>query len=226
MTEHTVYEGEEKKVLMRITGYKSALISGGAILAIAVLLSAAPTPPNSLPQSPQTSAHEIALIFEPSQTKVHYILDATMHTVHGRFALKRGSLHFDPQSGKADGAIVVNAASGESGNGSRDARMHKEILETWKFAEATFHPKQIEGHVSLAGASDFKVKGIITVHGSDHEIQVPVHSEFSGNQWKGTAKFEIPYTKWGIKDPSNFFLHVKPIVNIELELSGTQSPAN
>ncbi|HKE09579.1 MAG TPA: hypothetical protein VKB48_17235 [Candidatus Acidoferrum sp.] len=63
---------------MRITGYKSALISTGVILAIAVLLSAAPKPPYSLPQSSATSANEIALTFEPSQTKVHDILDATM----------------------------------------------------------------------------------------------------------------------------------------------------
>jgi len=70
------------------------------------------------------------------------------------------------------------------------------------------------------------VKGIITVHGSDHQIEVPVHSEFSGNRWKGTAKFEIPYTKWGIKDPSNFLLHVKPVVNIELEMSGAEAAAN
>ena len=195
------------------------------LFGIAVLLVASPAPPTpALAQNAAT--HEIALTLEPAHTKVHYMVDSTLHTVHGTFALKSGSLHFDPQSGKAGGAIVVNAASGESGNSSRDARMHKEILETWKFAEATFRPTQIDGQVSLTTASDFKVKGVITVHGSDHEIQVPVHSEFSGGQWKGTAKFEIPYTKWGIKDPSNFFLHVKPIVNIELEMSGTQSPAS
>jgi hypothetical protein len=26
--------------------------------------------------------------------------------------------------------------------------------------------------------------------------------------------------KWGIKDPSNFLLKVKPVVNVELELAG------
>jgi len=210
---------------MHIYGRRSALGSRAVLLGMAVLLVASPAPaPPARAQA--AAAHEIALTLEPAQTKVHYMVDSTLHTVHGTFALKSGALHFDPQSWKADGAIVVNAASGESGNSSRDARMHKEILETWKFAEATFRPTQIDGQVSLTGASDFKVKGIITVHGSDHEIEVPVHSEFSGKQWKGTAKFEIPYTKWGIKDPSNFLLHVKPVVNIELEMSGAEAAAN
>ncbi len=41
-----------------------------------------------------------------------------------------------------------------------------------------------------------------------------------GDRWRGTGKFEVPYVKWGIKDPSNFLLKVKPVVNVELEMSG------
>lgn len=212
---------------MNISSWKSAFASVAGILGIAVLLAASPAPPLPLqPQAAPAAVHEVALNIEPAQCKVHYMVDSTLHTVHGTFFLKSGSLRFDPRTGKVDGAIVVNATTGQSGNSSRDARMHKEILETWKFAEATFRPTQIDGQVSLTAASDFKVKGIITLHGSDHEILVPVHSEFSGGQWKGTARFDIPYIQWGIKDPSNFFLHVKPVVNIELEMSGTQSTAN
>ena len=213
---------------MRLSSWKSALTSTAFVLGIALLLTASPAarPPVSPQVVPAPAGHQIAITFEPAQTTVHYMVDSTLHTVHGTFALKSGALRFDPQTGKVDGAIVVNAASGESGNSSRDARMHKEILETWKFSEAIFRPTQIDGQISLSSASDFKVKGIISLHGADHELLVPVHSEFSGDHWKGTAKFDIPYIKWGIKDPSNFLLHVKPVVNIELEMSGTQSSTN
>src|ERR1700740_3438035 len=206
---------------MRVYGWKSAMASVGMILCMAMLLCAAPEPLH--PQAAQTATHEIALVLDPAQSKVHFNVDSTLHMVHGTFALKSGSLQFDPQTGKASGAIVVNAVSGETGNNSRDQRLHKEILETWKFAEATFRPSQIDGQVSLTAPSDFKLKGIITLHGTDHELVADVHSEFSGDHWKGTAKFEVPYTKWGIKDPSNFLLHVKPVVNVELELAGTKT---
>jgi polyisoprenoid-binding protein YceI len=209
--------------MMRVYGWKSAAASAGIIFVMAVLLSAAPAPPP--PQAAQAAAHEIALTLDPAQTRLHFSVDSTLHMVHGTFAVKSGSLQFDPQTGKASGAIVVNAVSGETGNGSRDQRMHKEILETWKFAEATFRPSRIDGQVSLTAPSDFKLKGIITLHGTDHELVADVHSEFTGDQWKGTAKFDVPYTKWGIKDPSNFLLKVKPVVNVELELSGSTKNA-
>jgi polyisoprenoid-binding protein YceI len=211
---------------MRVSGWKSATSSLAILFCAAMLLSAAPAPPR--PQSAQTAqsaTHEIALAFDPAQSKIHFNVDSTLHMVHGSFALKSGSLQFDPQTGKASGAIVVNAVSGETGNTSRDQRLHKEILETWKFADAAFRPSQIDGQASLTSPSDFKVKGIITLHGTDHELIADVHSEFNGDHWKGTAKFDVPYTKWGIKDPSNFLLKVKPVVNVELELVGTKSNA-
>jgi polyisoprenoid-binding protein YceI len=205
---------------MRVYGWKSATAAAGIIFGVAMLLSAASAPPR--PQA-LPATHEIALTLDPAQTKLHFSVDSTLHTVHGTFALKSGSLKFDPQTGKASGSIVVNTVSGETGNNSRDQRLHKEILETWKFAEATFRPSQIDGQVSLTAPSDFKVKGIITLHGTDHELVADVHSEFTGDHWKGTAKFDVPYTKWGIKDPSNFLLKVKPVVNVELELAGTKT---
>jgi len=208
---------------MRAYSWKSAASAATIIFCLAILLSAAPAPPH--PQATAAVTHEVALTLDPAQTKVHFNVDSTLHMVHGTLTLKSGSLQFDSQTGKAAGSIIVNAVSCDTGNSSRDQRLHKEILETWKFAEATFRPSQIDGQVSLTAPSDFKLKGVITLHGTDHELVADVHSEFSGDHWKGTAKFDVPYTKWGIKDPSNFFLKVKPVVNVELELAGSKSTA-
>jgi polyisoprenoid-binding protein YceI len=208
---------------MRVHIWKSAAVLAGIVFGLTVLLSAAPAPLR--PRAAAATAHEVALTLDPAQTKVHFNVDSTLHMVHGTLALKSGSLQFDPQTGKSSGSIVVDAVSCDTGNSSRDQRLHKEILETWKFGEATFRPSQIDGQVSLTASSDFKLKGVITLHGADHELIADVHSEFSGDHWKGTAKFDVPYTKWGIKDPSNFLLHVKPVVNVELELAGSKSAA-
>jgi len=206
---------------MRVHSWKSFAASAGIIFGLTLLLSAAPTPPR--PQAVAATTREVALSLDPAQTKVHFNVDSTLHMVHGTLTLKSGALQFDPQTGESSGLIVVDTVSCDTSNSSRDQRLHKEILETWKFAEATFRPSQIDGKVSLTAPSDFKLKGIITLHGTDHELVADVHSEFSGDHWKGTARFDVPYTKWGIKDPSNFLLHVKPVVNVELELAGSRS---
>ena len=213
---------------MRVDGWKSTGTAVAAIFGIAVLLSAAATPPQ--PQAAQAAApavlEGVVLELDPAQSKVHFTVDSSLHMVHGTFALKSGSIHFDPESGKAGGEIVVFATSGDSGNSSRDERMHKEVLETKKFPEAVFRPVQVEGKVAQAGNSDVKLHGVILLHGGEHEIVVPVHAELAGERWKGTAKFEVPYVQWGIKDPSNWLLKVKRVVNVEVEMSGSAKGAN
>jgi polyisoprenoid-binding protein YceI len=209
---------------MRVTGWKSVVAAAGGIIGIAVLLSASPAPP--MPQAAQTSAQEIALELDPAQSKVHFTVDSSLHTVHGTFALKSGAMHFDPESGKAGGEILVYATSGESGNDSRDRRMHKEILETAKYPDAIFRPAQIEGAVARSGNSDVKLRGVILLHGQEHEVVAVVHAELTGDRWKGTAKFDVPYVAWGIKDPSNWVFKVKPVVHVELEMTGPTKSAN
>ncbi len=179
--------------------------------AVSPLLSAQPTP---------TPTSEILMTLDPAQSTVRWSVDSTLHTVHGTFALKNGTVHFDPETGKAGGEIAVSALSGESGNSARDKRMHKEILETEKFPVVVFHPAQIDGKVGPSGASDVKLSGVFTIHGADHNLTALVHAELAGHHWTATAKFEVPFVQWGIKDPSNFLLRVKPVVNVELEMSG------
>ena len=123
-------------------------------------------------------------------------MPTTLHTVHGEFTLKRGSIQFDPATGKADGEIAVDATSGESGNESRDKRMHNEILESGRYTEIVFRPDRVIGVVSLSGSSNVQIHGMFNLHGADHELTIPVGIEFSGNTWKGTASFGVPYIEW------------------------------
>src|ERR1700731_3132143 len=116
-----------------------------ALFGVAVVLSASAA--HQPPQSPASaaSANEIILNVNPAQSAVHYTVSSSLHTVHGTFALKRGALRLDRSTGKASGEIVVDAISGESGNNSRDKRMHKEVLESTRFADIVFRPDHLEG---------------------------------------------------------------------------------
>lgn len=165
---------------------------------------------------------QISLTLDTTQSSLHWTLDSTLHTVHGTFLLKRGSVQFDPQSGAASGEIVVAAASGDSGNDGRDKKMHREILESAKFPEIIFRPDHIVGTVPVpvSGSWTAGLHGVFLLHGAEHEFTVPVQGEFTGGHWKGTAKFSIPYIQWGLKNPSNFLLKVNPAVDVELDMSG------
>jgi len=218
---------------MRITGVKSLSFAASAIVGVSLLLSAAAAPPRINIQSAATAppvsgpalTAPVFLTLDAAQSKVHWSVPSTLHTVHGTFDVVRGAFHFDPETGKAAGDIVVNAKSGQTDSEKRDARMHKEILETAKYPDAVFHPTQVEGKVAASGPSDLKVHGTFSVHGTDHEVVALVHAELAGQTWKGTGTFDVPYVEWGIKDPSNFFLKVNKVVSVEVEMGGSVQPA-
>jgi polyisoprenoid-binding protein YceI len=140
--------------------------------------------------------------------------------VHGSFRLKRGSLGFEPTSGKLSGEIVVDAGSGQSGSGMRDHKMNKEVLESSQYPEIVFRPDRIDGAVASQGKSSVKVHGLFSIHGVDHEITVPAEVEMAADHWTAAVHFTVPYAKWGMRNPSTLFLRVNDSVEIDLTATG------
>ncbi len=162
------------------------------------------------------SAQDTVFTLDPAQTKVEFSLGATLHTVHGSFQLKRGTVRFDEGTGKAEGELVVDATTAETGNGSRDSKMHKSVLESGRYPEIVFRPDRVEGKLPPQGASQIQLHGTFSLHGADHEMTVPVAIEAVGGQYKATAHFDVPYLKWGLKNPSTLLLRVSDRVEIEV----------
>ena len=161
------------------------------------------------------------LSLDPTHSEIHFTVDTTLHTVHGTFHMQQGDIAFDPATGKVTGSIVIDAPSGQSGNGSRDRRMSDEILKTTDFKTITFTPTHFAGTLNSTGDSTLKVHGTFTLLGNPHEIDVPMQVQVSGDQLHTTGTFTIPYVQWGVKDPSNFVFHVNKEVQIDLLLTGT-----
>lgn len=169
------------------------------------------------------TAQQMALQIDPQQTSVRFSLDAALHSVHGSFQAKPGSLQFNPGSGVVFGQIVIDAKSGQTGIGIRDRKMHKDVIESATYPEITFRPDRITGAVILQGKSSPRVHGMIRIHGVDREIEVPVAFEMNGDRWTANVHFTLPYAKWGMRNPSTLFLRVSDSVEIDLSASGSVS---
>jgi polyisoprenoid-binding protein YceI len=166
--------------------------------------------------APPLQAQQLTLDFDPHHTQVEFTLGADFHTVHGTFALERGSIHFDSAAHKADGLIVVDAASGNSNNATRDRRMHREVLESDKYSEISFAPDRFDGQIPASGDFQLSVHGNFHIHGSDHDMILPVQATRDPNGITANLQFAIPYIRWGLKNPSTFFLRVSEQVNITI----------
>jgi polyisoprenoid-binding protein YceI len=162
-----------------------------------------------------SSGQEIVFNPDPAAATVQFKLSATLHAVHGTFKLKRGGIRFDPATGKISGELVVDAASGNSGNDRRDARMHKEILESAQYPDIVFAPNRVDGVVAQQGTSRIRVHGMFRIHGAAHEFTLPVEVRMNHGQVSVRTNFSIPYVQWGLRNPSTTFLHVGDTVEIQ-----------
>jgi polyisoprenoid-binding protein YceI len=164
------------------------------------------------------NAQQYVATLDATQTKIEYSVDSTLHTVHGTFALKSGEIHFDPSTGKASGHIVVDATSGDSGNKSRDKKMHQEILESPQYPEITFTPQQVTGTFNPDASSQLEISGIFQLRGQNHPLTATISVDPpSGAAVHSTVHFTIPYIKWGLKDPSTWLLKASDTANLEIQ---------
>jgi len=166
------------------------------------------------------------LTVDPSASSVAFALTGTGHEVHGTFHVTSGTVQFDRSAPKMSGSIVVSAASGDSGDNGRDKNMHNQVLDVEHYADVTFQPLSYQGSIADSGDSTIQVAGVFTLHGTPHDITVPMQVHIDGTHLTAKGSFVVPYVKWGLKDPSIFILKVAKEVHIDLNLAGTVTPAS
>jgi polyisoprenoid-binding protein YceI len=172
----------------------------------------------------QTPAHELQLQLDPARSGAGITLTGNFHTVEGSFALKYGAIRYDPATGKANGEIVFDATSGKTGNDGRDGKMHKSVIESARFPEIAFRPDRAQGTLAASGDSTLQVHGMFSIHGAEHEITLPVEVHLEGETWGAKASFQVPYARWGMKNPSVLFLRVANFVDVQFRAGGNLTP--
>lgn len=178
--------------------------------------------------TPAASGSEtFRLALEPAASQVAFELGATLHTVRGRFALLSGDLVLDEAAGTLSGRVVIDARSGDTGNGSRDANMHEQVLESELFPEIVLVPETLalseRNDASLRGT----VAGRIEIHGDSHPVEFELEAErTSGDRGRVRGGFDVPYVAWGLRDLSTFVLRVEPVLRVTFEAEGALSSAD
>jgi polyisoprenoid-binding protein YceI len=180
----------------------------------------------SLAVVPAALAQHETLSVNPDASQVAFTLGGSGHHVQGAFHVQKGSIDFDPSAQKISGSVVVAAGSGNSGEPGRDKKMSSDVLDTDHFAEVTFAPSSYQGTLATPGDSTIQVSGSFTLHGTPHDLTLPMQIHIDGTNLTAKGHFTVPYVKWGLKDPSIFILKVAKEVDIDLTLSGQVARGN
>jgi polyisoprenoid-binding protein YceI len=171
------------------------------------------------------SAQQQTFTVNPGTSSIGFALTGTGHEVHGIFHVTSGTIQFERNAPKMSGTVVVSASSGDSGDKSRDKNMNQKVLQSDRFTDISFQPQSYSGTLAPSGDSTIQVSGTFTLHGTSHDITVPMQVHIDGQNLTAKGTFIVPYVKWGLKDPSVFILKVAKEVHIDLNLAGTVASA-
>jgi polyisoprenoid-binding protein YceI len=162
----------------------------------------------------------------PDASQVAFSLGGNAHHVNGTFHVQSGHIDFDRSAATISGSVVVAAGSGNSGDQGRDKKMNTDVLDVAHYAEVAFVPKSFQGVLAPSGDSTIQVTGVFTLHGTPHDLTVPMQIHVEGTALTAKTHFVVPYVQWGLKDPSIFILKVAKEVGIDLTLVGSVSSSN
>ena len=174
----------------------------------------------SLPTSASSDEEIWRVTLDSEPTEIRFVLDATLHSVHGTVALLPSELMILPTQGELRGEVFVDARSAESGNARRDRDMHRKVLESEHFPRIALSPSSFEGDLTLDGTSRVRVRGELEIHGSRHPVELDVDVSIVGDEVRLTTEFPVPYVEWGMRDPSKMLLRVAKEVMVEVEAAG------
>jgi len=173
--------------------------------------------------APVAFAQHQTFTVNPDSSQVAFSLGGNTHHVDGAFHVQSGAIDFDRSRQSISGLVVVTAGSGNSGDQGRDKKMNTDVLDVAHYAEISFVPKSYQGAIAATGDSNIQVSGVFTLHGTPHDMTVPMQIHIDGASLTAKTHFSIPYVKWGLKDPSIFILKVAKEVDIDLALVGSLS---
>jgi polyisoprenoid-binding protein YceI len=160
------------------------------------------------------------LVLDPAASQVGFVLGATLHSVKGSFRVDRGVIGFDPDAGAANGRVVVDARSADTGSDGRDRKMHRDVLESERFPEIVFLPARLAVARRTPDEADVEISGTVEIHGVREPLSIPATLRREGDRVRIQGRFSVPYVEWGMRDYSNFVLRVAPSVDVSLDLAG------
>jgi polyisoprenoid-binding protein YceI len=178
----------------------------------------------SLALAPVAFAQHQTFTVNPDASKVAFTLGGNTHHVNGTFHVQSGTIVYDRGAQAISGSVVVAAGSGNSGDQGRDKKMNSDVLDVAHYADVSFVPRSYQGVIAASGDSTIQVTGVFTLHGTPHDLTVPMQIHIDGTALTAKTHFTVPYVQWGLKDPSIFILKVAKVVDIDLTLVGSLSP--
>ncbi len=201
-----------------------ALICGSMVLTVCAL--AGHGAACELPPPPEGAKSQAFYRVDEAKSLVRFDAKAFMHDVVGKTSKIQGTFRLsDPDRfTDAEACVRIDAASLDTGNGTRDGIMRDDHLETGKFPTIDFVLKLIESVKRQTGTWEVIARGTLFLHGVSREIQVPVRGREAGDAVQLTGQISLMMTDYRIPIPKFLFLTLEDQVMVSFDVVARRVP--
>ena len=157
--------------------------------------------------------------------QVRFDAKAFMHEFTGKTTKVTGAIrlgHPDRLT-EAEACVRVDAASLDTGNGTRDDIMRKEHLETATFPTADFLLRSLVGATPRPGGWEIVAKGTLSLHGVTREILLPIRARQEGDSVRLTGDIPLKMTDYRIRIPKFLFFTVEDQVVVSFDVTARRN---
>jgi polyisoprenoid-binding protein YceI len=195
------------------------------MLVLGSLASASQAPACELPPLRDPERPRIVYRLEEGHGQVRFDAKAFMHDFTGRTSKVTGAIRLaDPdRPTEAEACVQVDAASLDTGNGTRDDIMRKDHLETAAFPTMDFLLRGLGEVSARPGGWEFVAKGTLSLHGVTREILLPVQAQKAGDSVRLTGDMPIKMTDYGIRIPTFLFFTVEDQVVVSFDVTARRA---
>lgn len=158
----------------------------------------------------------------PAESRVTILVRSTLHNFEVRARAPRGELTVPAVGGTGVIRLRLEFSSQEmdSGNDMRDTVMREDVLEIRKFPLILFEASEAAFAGEEKGTPQYRVRGILTLHGVRKELSIPVRLRAAGERLTAEATADLKISDHKMTVPSPLpFLHTEDTLTLTARLA-------
>lgn len=161
-------------------------------------------------------------VYSAEKSEVRFYSHAPLEDIEASSIRLRAAM--DIESGKLLFIVPVNSFEFEKK--LMQKHFNEQYLESDKYPEARFEGRFVEAPVEIDGSGEFGFEGLLTIHGTGHQIKGIARLEQAGETIYGESHIQVRLEDYRIRIPRMVIKNIAEVVDVSISVQFSRTSNN